>query len=273
MKKVTLLFTLLTISLSFGQALPITNGSFETGDLTDWDGFGTAVVEAADVIGAGSTKSGTFAGRVNNFAAPGSAALQRTFDVTEGTTYVVNFWFTNQFFYVNTNAQVRDFTTGSNGPQFDLTPIVPDGGGNATNSINYQCTISDQNPSFDWKEAKFSFVVPAGVTKARFTYFSNVGAYKYVDDFSIVEASTASVKDMQQFDFELYPNPARDFIKVSAVENFDKVEIYNLLGKLIYEETVSNNNKEINVSNLSDGIYFIKASKGKSVGTYKFIKQ
>lgn len=270
MKKVTLLFTLLTISISFGQALPITNGGFESGDLTDWEGYGTAVVEAADVVGAGTTKSGTFAGRVNNWD---SASLARSFDVEPGKTYIVNFWITNQFFYISTNSRVRNYTGGSNGDFLELTPIVPDGGENANDATKYACTISDQNPSFEWKEVKYSFVVPEGVTKVRHLYFSNVTAFKYVDDFSVVEASTASVDDVQQFDFELYPNPASDFIKVSAVENFDKVAIYNLLGKLIYEETVSNNTKEINVSNLSDGIYFIKASKGKSVETYKFIKQ
>jgi len=273
MKTITFLFTIFTMTLSFGQSLPITNGGFESGDLTDWDGFGTAVVEAADVIGAASTKSGTYAGRVNNFGAPGSAALQRTFDVTEGVTYVVNFWFTNQFFYVNTNAQVRDYSTGSNGPQFDLTPIVPDGGGNASNSINYQCTISDQNPSFDWKEAKFSFVVPTGVTKARFTYFSQVGAFKYIDDFSIVMDATASVADLQKFNFKSYPNPASDFIKVSAAKSIDKLEIYNLIGKQVLNETLYSKSKEINVSNLSDGVYIVKAYIENAVGTYKFIKK
>lgn len=270
MKKITFLFALLTISLSFGQSLPITNGGFETGDLTDWDGFGTAVVEAADVIGAGSTKSGTFAGRVNNWD---SASLARTFDVVPGKTYIVNFWITNQFFYITTNSRVRNFTGGTNGDFLELTPIIADGGKNVGDPTIYECTIADQNPSFEWKEVKYSFVVPEGVTKVRHIYFSTVTAFKYVDDFSVVEASTASVEDLQQFNFELYPNPASDFVKVLAVENFDKVEIYNLLGKLIYEETVSNNYKEIKVSNLSNGIYFIKASKGKSAGTYKFIKQ
>ncbi|MHB0756739.1 T9SS type A sorting domain-containing protein [Polaribacter sp. M15] len=270
MKKVTLLFALLTISLSFGQSLPITNGGFETGDLTDWAGFGTAVVEADGVVGAGTTKSGTYAGRINNWGE--GASMAKDFDVVPGETYIVNFWFTNQFFYISTNAKVRNYTGDTNGDFIALTPIVADGGGNANNSENYQCTISDQNPSFDWKEAKFSFTAPVGVTKVRFQYYSQVGAFKYIDDFSVTKETTASVKDQQQLDFVLSPNPANDFIKISSEENINKVEIYNLLGKLVFKQNMTAN-KQINIADLSDGVYIIKASNSKAVGTYKLIKK
>lgn len=273
MKKFTFLFTLLTISLSFGQSLPITNGGFESGDLSDWDGYGTAVVDGANVIGAGTTKNGTFAGRVNNFGAPGSASLARTFDVLPGEKYIVNFWFTNQFFYVSTNAKVRNYTGGTNGDFFEVTPIVADGGGNAANSENYQCTISDQNPSFEWKEAKFSFVAPAGVTKARFTYFSQQGAFKYIDDFSVVQDATASIADLEQFNFKSYPNPVKDVINLSAAKNIDKIEVYSLLGQQVENRILNSKSNQVNVSNLTNGIYLVKVFIDDAVGTFKFVKQ
>jgi len=271
MKKVTFLITLLTISLSFGQSLPITNGGFESGDLSGWAGFGTAVVEAANVQGAGSTKSGTFAGRVNNWAE--GASMARDFDLVPGKTYIVNFWFTNQFFYVSTNARIRNYTGNTNGDFIELAPIVADGGGNATNSTNYQCTISDQNPSFEWKEAKFSFVAPAGVTKARFVYYSQVGAFKYIDDFSVVQDATASIADLEQFNFKSYPNPVKDVINLSAAKNIDKIEVYSLLGQQVENRILNSNNNQVNVSKLTNGIYLVKVFIEDAVGTFKFVKQ
>ena len=54
----------------------------------------------------------------------------------------------------------------------------------------------------------------------------------------------------------LFPNPIEDILTIKTSENFriNKLIIYNSLGKEILEST----NKEINLNQLSSGIYFIK---------------
>lgn len=59
-------------------------------------------------------------------------------------------------------------------------------------------------------------------------------------------------------DFMIYPNPASDFIKLSASRHqLSAVKVYNYLGILVEEIEVNANEVEINTSNYNAGIYFI----------------
>ena len=56
-------------------------------------------------------------------------------------------------------------------------------------------------------------------------------------------------------DVLLYPNPTTGFVNITSNLSFDKIEVYTNLGQLI--TSFSGKNK-INISNLSQGIYFVK---------------
>lgn len=65
------------------------------------------------------------------------------------------------------------------------------------------------------------------------------------------------VNEIKQDMCEIYPNPARDFIKLSAISNkLSVVRIYNCLGILMEEIEIDSNEIEINVSDYNPGIYF-----------------
>lgn len=53
----------------------------------------------------------------------------------------------------------------------------------------------------------------------------------------------------------VYPNPARGFIRVEGTEN-DVVGIYDLMGRLVFETT----SKTINIGELGQGLYMIKSN-------------
>ncbi|MBR4155982.1 MAG: T9SS type A sorting domain-containing protein [Bacteroidales bacterium] len=58
---------------------------------------------------------------------------------------------------------------------------------------------------------------------------------------------------------EIYPNPAKDFIKLSAVgSQLSTVKIYNYLGILVDEVEANSNEIEINVSDYNSGVYFVE---------------
>lgn len=275
MKKITFMIALLTVSLGFSQNL-IVNGDFETGSLTaGWStSYGTDVVTAADVEGAGTTHGGTYAGRAKNWG-DGATSFLQAFDVNPGDTYTVNFWFTFNSFIPSTNAVIRNFTGDvAANPNLVLTPIVPDNGRNAANEVNYGCSIANQDPSYAWKEAKFTFTVPEGITKVRFQYYNgNVGYFKYIDDLTVVKNSTASVEDLKKFNFSAYPNPASNNLTISASKNIENVEIFNLIGQKVMGLTPNTNNKRIDVSSLNTGVYVLKATIEGIKGSYKFVKQ
>ena len=73
-----------------------------------------------------------------------------------------------------------------------------------------------------------------------------------------LNVSTLDIVEVEQTDFRFYPNPANDKIVLSA--NHCKTEIYSISGQLLKSHTT----KEIDVSDLSDGIYVLKIEDSTS---------
>ncbi len=78
--------------------------------------------------------------------------------------------------------------------------------------------------------------------------------------FTLVKESNLSVDDLQQKNFSLYPNPARNSLTISSEnEGISKVEIYNVLGQRVMDNTYASNLTEtINISSLNTGMYLVK---------------
>jgi hypothetical protein len=91
-----------------------------------------------------------------------------------------------------------------------------------------------------------------------------------VDNFSIT--STLSTKQINDFQFNIYPNPAKDVISFQSELPLESVEIFSLTGSKVLSQ--SNNVRQVEVGNLAKGIYMLKASavNGK-VATQKLIKE
>lgn len=280
MKKITFIIALLTVSMSFGQTNLFVNGGFETGVTTGpgWQqgetgySYITEAVQLNSLVGASyvvdvAPRTGTYCGVKRS----GSSAFQQAVDVTPGKTYIVNFWFYNSFNTNAINAKIKDFTGNvTTLPFLALTPLVPDTGANAADAKNYGTRQPDGRV---WKEAKFSFTVPEGVTRVRFAYWSNDTGFNFMDDASMVEDTTASIDDLKKFNFSAYPNPASNNLTVSASKNIENVEIFNLIGQKLLSLTPNTNNKTIDVSNLNTGVYILKATIEGIKGSYKFVKQ
>ena len=71
----------------------------------------------------------------------------------------------------------------------------------------------------------------------------------------------------------VYPNPANDYIYIIADENtFEKLEIINTQGNIIYSNSI-NNHIKLNISNYKSGIYLVKLQTAKrELEFYRFIK-
>jgi hypothetical protein len=67
---------------------------------------------------------------------------------------------------------------------------------------------------------------------------------------------------------DIYPNPASDFIKLKQLKSLKEYRIYNILGAEVLKGTISPN-EVINISELKNGLYFLKVEKYNSL---KFIK-
>lgn len=105
------------------------------------------------------------------------------------------------------------------------------------------------------------------MTRAGITSFSPFAVFD--------ENTTLSVDQVvANANINLYPNPATDVINISVTGNNSDMnaEIYNVSGQVVYKAAVQNNSS-INISNLPDGMYYIKLNSGTANGTQKFIKQ
>ncbi|MDD3859726.1 MAG: T9SS type A sorting domain-containing protein, partial [Bacteroidales bacterium] len=68
-------------------------------------------------------------------------------------------------------------------------------------------------------------------------------------------------------EIKIFPNPTKGQFSIFA-EDIVSIEIFNLQGKLIYR----GKEKEIDLSSVPAGIYFIKVTTDKQTTTRKLIK-
>lgn len=89
----------------------------------------------------------------------------------------------------------------------------------------------------------------------------------FVDDDCDEEGGETEVpEDPQNFSFDVFPNPAKNYVnvKLSGSVALSRVHLYDITGKLIHSEIISNDNlsmsttTRIDVTMLRPGIYIIK---------------
>ena len=269
MKKITFLFTLLTISFSFGQDL-LTGGNLEglsTGKITPgsspWD---TSVGYTSGQSSINNNASVAYAGNQFMNMPNDFTNVRQSITAVASTTYTVSLWY--QFImgqgtpdatdgiYVS----IRD-NTGGNGTQFG-TPI--------------QIYIDPSTVDGSWHEATFDFTAPQTnllffMTKQSREAGGPNNAAR-MDNLSITE-KTLSIADLAQFNFTSYPNPAKDVINLSAAKNINNIAIYNLLGQEVLSQELNSKTATLNVASFAKGVYVVKAHIEDAVGSYKFIKE
>ena len=88
-------------------------------------------------------------------------------------------------------------------------------------------------------------------------YFSN-NQFSYID-YITFRPGNVNVNELTSDDnIRIYPNPAKDFIKLSAVSyHLSTVRVYSYLGMLVEEIETCSNEMEIDVSNYNPGLYFL----------------
>jgi hypothetical protein len=71
----------------------------------------------------------------------------------------------------------------------------------------------------------------------------------------------------------IYPNPASNLLHIVGTADYDNVEIINFMGQVIMTENNIDNQIDVNISNLSSGVYFVRLRGDKGIISGKFIKK
>jgi hypothetical protein len=90
----------------------------------------------------------------------------------------------------------------------------------------------------------------------------------------VQDASTVGIPEKNGVTVQLYPNPAKDFVKIS-LENIDKnarVSLIDLTGKVITDESAGIESEiKFNVQELPRGYYFVRIISGNEIITRRLI--
>jgi hypothetical protein len=70
-------------------------------------------------------------------------------------------------------------------------------------------------------------------------------------------------------DLKIYPNPVQDKLQIEAALMPEEIEVYDVTGKLIRR---CNKIKTINVTDLSEGVYFLRIKTSEGEFNKKFIR-
>lgn len=94
-----------------------------------------------------------------------------------------------------------------------------------------------------------------------------------VDDV-VVTSTSLSTDSFFASNFSISPNPARDFLNINAKNNnpINTVEITDLNGRIIKNVIVNASTTQINISDLTAGMYFMTVKTDSGVGSTKIIK-
>ncbi len=92
---------------------------------------------------------------------------------------------------------------------------------------------------------------------------ANSGDQIYLSQFSFSHSSVGVSENDEDANFKVFPNPSAGIINISNVNHTvdNQIAIVNLMGQIVYQEELFENNKKLDLSNLEKGIYFIKIGK------------
>ena len=96
-----------------------------------------------------------------------------------------------------------------------------------------------------------------------------------IPDFQVaLNMAQLSVEENEKIQFLVYPNPVKDKVIVSFLNDLPdvKFQIFNSLGQKIMEKTITQNDNLVATSELQNGIYFYKVLAKNTIQTGKIIK-
>ncbi|WP_165828985.1 T9SS type A sorting domain-containing protein [Flavobacterium sp. HTF] len=81
-----------------------------------------------------------------------------------------------------------------------------------------------------------------------------------------------STPDFELANFQFYPNPVKEILTIDNTSVIDGIEIFSLSGKSVLVKKINDTRSQIDLSHLSNGVYFLKVKSQGKERTIKIIK-
>jgi len=93
-------------------------------------------------------------------------------------------------------------------------------------------------------------------------------------DIVIHDTTILGIEDLKFTEgFTMFPNPVENKLTVSAKNEIKELLVVNVLGQTVKTVTPNSRDYQLDLSNLTSGIYFVKARVNNSEGTFRVIKK
>ena len=249
----------------FGQHYPhwIPSGLTDAGKIMIYNNGTTSGSSSIDIINPPTSSDGFYTYDINGYLP--SAAEWQYIDPTDPTDFFSGIMSSGQRL-PNGNTLICD---GDSGYLFEIdtnnnkvweyvNPVTTNGILNqgetpafASNTVFRTFRFSEDYPAFTGRD-----MTPGDPIELNFDIaFCSILS---VDDYDISNA------------IQLFPNPTSGNITVNSNLTIDKLEVYDLYGKLI---TSTENSKSISIEHIASGMYFVKVYSDNKIGTKKIIKK
>lgn len=95
-----------------------------------------------------------------------------------------------------------------------------------------------------------------------------------IPDFQLALNNALSNAEINEEEFNLYPNPVKNIVTVSIPENFKSstIRFYNGLGQMVLSQKIDNQLQNISLESLSSGIYYYNIASAEKTLKGKIIK-
>lgn len=190
-----------------------------------------------------------------------SVLAQGTYDPSTITSGITDIMFSSPVSASNFAAAVEigEFNTVIVGTDttYNLLVIAQTPMGCASGDNAYSYSLGQDGTTLSWVSMK--------------TAYQQTTDFLDLFIFPIVEgAGLNSNIDVNTLTY-VYPNPAKDQVILASSFNMNKVEIFNMIGQKVYENTVNGITSTVNVAGFTPGTYMVKMYTEGGLATKKIV--
>ncbi len=130
-----------------------------------------------------------------------------------------------------------------------------------TKKIHYCNAVIDGQP-FDWNIPEPEIGLESGIRYGAYRVKGGRGQIRWTNTtYQKEEVLSVSEAELNTSAIKVYPNPAKDRFTITSknIANIKGVEIYNILGKRVYQSLLSGSNLVVESANFKSGVYLVKA--------------
>lgn len=125
----------------------------------------------------------------------------------------------------------------------------------------------------NWTNVSLQLPNPSSDYYIAFEATSGYGYGITLDDVLIEEYATLSANSSGFNGFQYFPNPVNNTLSLRAQNTIDTVSIYNLLGQEVLNLAPNAMSKDIDISVLKSGNYFVRVNINGAMETIKILKE